>query len=221
MTIIQLDKNDALALAQFSEPIAKTESFKKELLYRHIAYVNVLRLELRRQKDWQFLKDFLQPDEYEAVLIQSNKANYLLYRQSARLEQIIADGYLKENRLSSLDFTLKELCDRQSGCERIKQTPMLRQYQYFTRLFLWIFSTLLPFSFIEELGGLTIPFSTLISFIFTVLDLIGAYNEDPFENRLQDIPMTAICREIERDLKTLLNEPEIPPLLQPVNGILM
>ena len=33
--------------------------------------------------------------------------------------------------------------------------------------------------------------------------------------------MTAICREIERDLKTLLNEPEIPPLLQPVNGILM
>ena len=45
MTIIQLDKNDALALAQFSEPIAKTESFKKELLYRHIAYVNVLRSE--------------------------------------------------------------------------------------------------------------------------------------------------------------------------------
>lgn len=205
----------------FNHDRDEVRQFKQEIIYRHIAYVNALRLQLREQENWQILQEFLSPDEHLLLLEEDNKANSLLNNQAVRLEYAVEKGYLKDNRFLLIDSTLKELCLLQAGCERIKETPLLRQYDYFTRLFIWIFNTLLPFSFVEQLGALTIPFSTLISFVFVVLSLIGSNNEDPFESRVQDVPMTAICRVIERDLKNLLNEPNLPPLLQPVNGILM
>ncbi|MGK7877229.1 MAG: bestrophin family protein [Xenococcaceae cyanobacterium] len=199
----------------------EVEQFKKEIIYRQMAYVNALRLQLRRQENWHILKEFLSPDEYSALLGENNKANSLLNPQSVRLEYAVEKGYLKDNRLLLLDNPLRELCNLQGGCERIKETHLLRQYNYFTRLFTWVFCTLLPFGLVKELGELTIPLSTLIFFVFIVLALIGEKNEDPFENRIQDGPITAICRTIERDLKMLLNELNIPPILKPVKGILM
>ena len=50
---------------------------------------------------------------------------------------------------------------------------------------------------------------------------MGSYLQDPFENRRTDTPMTAICRAIEIDLRQQLGETELPPKLEPVNGVLM
>lgn len=111
------------------------------------------------------------------MLEENNKANSLLNYQAVRLEYAVERGYLKDNRFLLLDNTLKELSQLQAGCERIKETPLLRQYDYFTRLFIWIFNTLLPFSFVEELGALTIPFSTLISFVFIFLHYYNLLTE--------------------------------------------
>jgi putative membrane protein len=49
---------------------------------------------------------------------------------------------------------------------------------------------------------------------------VGEVNEDPFENRITDIPMTSMCNTIERDLKEMLGEPGIPPKLEPEKGFL-
>ena len=35
---------------------------------------------------------------------------------------------------------------------------------------------------------------------------LGEVNEDPFEGRITDVPLTAICNTIERDLRELLGE---------------
>ncbi len=45
-------------------------------------------------------------------------------------------------------------------------------------------------------------------------------DEDPFENRITDIPMTAMCTTIERDLKEMLGEKDLPDKKLPVNGFL-
>ncbi|MDZ7650633.1 MAG: hypothetical protein U5K54_27775 [Cytophagales bacterium] len=49
---------------------------------------------------------------------------------------------------------------------------------------------------------------------------VGEVNEDPFENRITDIPMTALCNTIERDLKEMLGETDLPEKLKPVKGFL-
>ena len=68
---------------------------------------------------------------------------------------------------------------------------------------------------------LTIPMSVLISWIFYVMEVVGDRSENPFENGVNDIPMTAICRTIEIDLREMLGEKDIPGKIYPVKNIIM
>jgi ion channel-forming bestrophin family protein len=67
---------------------------------------------------------------------------------------------------------------------------------------------------------MTVPFSIIIGFIFFVLESIGYYIENPFENSINDIPMTSISRTIEINLRQQLGETELPEPVQPVEGFL-
>lgn len=49
---------------------------------------------------------------------------------------------------------------------------------------------------------------------------VGEVNEDPFENRITDVPMTAMCNTIERDLKEMLGETDLPEKMMPERGYL-
>jgi putative membrane protein len=54
-----------------------------------------------------------------------------------------------------------------------------------------------------------------------MMELVGDYSENPFEGLGNDIPMLSLCRVIEIDLREMLGETDLPPAIQPVNGILM
>jgi putative membrane protein len=49
---------------------------------------------------------------------------------------------------------------------------------------------------------------------------VGEVNEDPFENRVTDVPLSALCNTIERDLLEMLGETKLPEKLQPVEQVL-
>ena len=61
---------------------------------------------------------------------------------------------------------IKDLFDYQGAAERIKKTIFPYYYNYFTRVFLWVFILLLPITIVDEMGWGTIPMSVAISFVF-------------------------------------------------------
>jgi ion channel-forming bestrophin family protein len=65
-----------------------------------------------------------------------------------------------------------------------------------------------------------IPVSFIISFVFAVMNRVGEINENPFENQISDIPMTALCNTIERDLREMLGDTELPKKKGPEHGYL-
>ena len=65
-----------------------------------------------------------------------------------------------------------------------------------------------------------VPFSMLIAWVFYMMEKVSDSNEDPFEGGVNDIPVSAMCRTIEIDLKQALGEEDIPPLLKPVDDVL-
>lgn len=67
---------------------------------------------------------------------------------------------------------------------------------------------------------LMIPLSVLVSWIFTTMEKIGSNSEDPFEGRVNDVPMTALCRTIEIDLRDMLDEDNLPEKIKPKDNIL-
>ena len=105
---------------------------------------------------------------------------------------------------------------------------MPRQYDFFTRMFVLIFAFLLPFGMLgffnqgslASFSWLSVPLSILISGVFVIMERTGAANEDPFENLITDIPMTALCNNIERDLKEMLGEKDLPEKMVPEQGYL-
>ena len=64
---------------------------------------------------------------------------------------------------------------------------------------------------------LIVPLSILIALVFVIMERTGAANEDPFENKITDVPLTAICNTIEIDLKQMLGEKEVPQKIEPEN----
>ncbi|HMO34395.1 MAG TPA: bestrophin family protein [Lacibacter sp.] len=199
---------------------------QQEMLYRQIAFAHALRLHLRKEEDATAYAHLLQPDEWTKAQQQQNIPNYLLLQQGKRIKEAMRTELLGAFDNISLEPTLAGFNNFQGSCERIKNTPLLRQDHYFTRLFLLAFMTILPFSLIgdfHKMGAplLMVPVSILISFVFGVMGKVGEVNEDPFENKITDVPLTALCTTLERDLKEMLGETDLPDKPVPVKGYLL
>jgi ion channel-forming bestrophin family protein len=53
------------------------------------------------------------------------------------------------------------------------------------------------------------------------MEKIGEVTENPFEGTANDVPISAISRTIEIDLREMLGETDLPPKIEPVHDILM
>lgn len=203
----------------------RSTRFKQEMVYKVIAWVHALRLHLRGQDAWSELEPFLSKAEFDAMKASQNKPNHLQLLTGKQLYEAMANGTLGGFDSFQMEGQLLALANYQGGCERIKNTPLLRQYHYFTRVFLFAFILVLPFCLVGdffklELGYLTPPISVLISFVFAIIGKVGEVNEDPFENRITDVPLTALCNTIERDLREMLGETVLPAKLAAKDGFL-
>ncbi len=200
-------------------------AFKQQMIRRQLAWVNALRLQLRQQQGWDEVWQFLGEADRQRLQGKAHKTAYLLKLQGEQIYAAMATGTLQGFDSFQLEGQLALLATYQAACERIKLIPIPRQYDYFTRLFVRLFVIVLPFFLLKTVAAdgvpwLVIPLSGLIAFLFTTVERTGAVNEEPFANRITDVPLSAYCRLIERDLLELLDEPNLPPKLEPQDGYL-
>ena len=193
-----------------------------ELIYRQLAFLNALRLQLRQEETWEEIKPFLSDTEFEKLNTAVNRATILNHWQSQRLKELYKSGWIEQEAyVYGLMVTIKEFFAAQGRCERIKSTPLPRQYGFFTKSFVWIFVLLLPFGLVQNLGWGTLPIYIVVATIFTITELIGSRTEEPFERKLEDVAMSSVCRKIEIDMRQQLGESSVPALLEPKDGVLM
>ena len=194
----------------------------QKILFRHLAFVNALRLQLLNDSRWEELKPWLSDDEFHRLEKAVNKAAQLNHLQGQHLSDLREAGWITSQwYLVGLIETLKETYRCQGISERIKNTPLLRQYSFFTKHFVWLFVVLLPLGLVQHLGWQMIPVYVALATVFTTTERIGGRTEDPFDNKMEDIPLNAICRTIEIDLRQQLGESSVPPPVKPQDGVLM
>jgi ion channel-forming bestrophin family protein len=173
------------------------------------------------------LQPYLSTDEFNSIINKTNKAAQILALQSAHLKQLLDKGLIEDFRHMELEKMLVEFYTQQGASERIKNFPYPRQYATLNKWFIHVFVFLIPLGMLQEfekLGGnlvwLSIPFSALASWVFTTMEKIGESSESPFEGSANDVPITAMSRTIEIDLREMLGETDIPPAIKPHNNIL-
>ncbi len=185
-----------------------------------IAWVHALRQQLRGQKPLDELHGLLPEDDLVALSEQKNVPFTLSMWQSELARKALENDWIDSLQWSALDETLNDLVDLQGGSERIKNTPMPKQYDYFPQLFVKIYCLLLPLGLVLTMGWYTPLGSTLVGFIFLALDKIGRDLENPFDNGIYDIPLSAMSRTIEINLRQAMGERSLPAALEPVQGVL-
>lgn len=53
---------------------------------------------------------------------------------------------------------------------------------------------------------LSVPFCTVVFWVFNMMERVGRVGENPFEGGVNDVPISTIARGIEIDLRQLMDE---------------
>lgn len=189
-----------------------------DLIEWQVVYVHALRCHLRGQNPFPEIAGRLPADLVGRLRGQQNVPVAMLLYAGERLRQFYDAGQLDSIRFVQLDSTLSRLCDIQGACERIKHTPLPRQYEYFPRMLVGAYCLMLPFGLVEGMGLLTPLASTVVSFMFLALESIGRDIEAPFENTLHDTPMGQLSRSIEINLREAAGTGGVPRAVTPIDG---
>jgi len=193
---------------------------QRQLVYYQIAYAHALRQHLRGLEPWEELKPLVSELELSELRKEKNVPLAIQQMMGALLRRCQVRGWVDIAHWRALDANLDDIVDAQGGAERIKNTPMPKQYDYFPQLFVEMYCVMLPLALVMNMGWFTPLGSTLVGFIFLALDKIGRDLEYPFENSIYDVPMTSLTTTIEINLRQLLGETELPAAEKPVHGVL-
>ena len=170
------------------------------------------------------LKPYISQTDFDYVMSKNNKQTALLYLQSHHIKKLKEQGIVWEFSFLELEAVLQEFFTLQGKSERIKNFPYPRQFATLNHLFMWIFVLLLPLALVPQfaeignelvnttplIGDLfiwfSIPFYTIVAWIFHTMERIGRTGENPFEGTANDVPISTIARGIEIDLRQNLGE---------------
>ncbi|MFZ9044258.1 MAG: bestrophin family protein [Cyclobacteriaceae bacterium] len=167
-------------------PLGDTDlkDLKRNVLYRHIAWLTALRYAMRAERPWESnkkaksnrawndllyipeyktpldeeLKELLAPDELQHVLSKKNIQTAVLKSQSSYLKNLKEKGYIWEFSFLELENKISDLITHQGKSERIKNFPYPRQFATIGYDFVNLFILVIPFGIIPEFSRLGMKF---------------------------------------------------------------
>jgi len=205
--------NASRSLARQMTSFTADSAAAHRVLMRHVAWAHALAAHLRGEPAAPAAAPWLGPADADRVAGARNVPETLLELQA---RDLVALG-MSEERLARLDSTLTELANHQGGCERIRNTPLPVAYRFFTRAFVRGYCLLLPFGLLDTLGVATIFVVAAMAFVFLVVETVGGLLQDPFTRGVYGLPLSAMSRTIEIDLRSALGERDLPAPLAPVD----
>jgi len=192
------------------------------LLLRTVAFCMTLKHLLRdRPTDEAGLDGLLLPGDRQALAGAHNRPATLMLAMGADLAQCRRDGLLDSVRAAHLDATLSGLTAAAASCERIRNTPLPFAYSLLLHRTAYLYCFLLPFGLVDSIGVMTPVVVAIVAYTFFGLDMLGDEIEEPFGTQANDLPLDAICRGIEIDMRQALGDPAPPPPLEPVDYLLL
>ena len=183
----------------------------QKIAYRHIAWCYALGRALRNQSPLENLEPYLSQEDITTLNRHSNKALGILHLNAGDIKTLRNNDSIEIFSQIQLDNTLVRLCDSMGKAERIKGTVFPKTYRIFLRFTIYLFVIILSIALKGIATQFEIPLLTLISMVFFLIEKSSKHLQDPFNNRPSDTPVTSIARNIEINIKQMLNEKEIPP----------
>jgi len=198
----------------------KARDTQRRMIYLSIAFTHALRHRLRDSEPWQDIERFVEPVYHASMQQAQNLPDYLLRLLGKEL------GYCRQQRLTSnlmlqnMDERINSMTVVLSACERIHSTPLPFAYTLLVHRTTYLCCFMLPFGLVSSLGWVTPLICGVIAYTFFGLDALSEELEEPFGLAANQLPLTALSRNIEINLLEALGETELPPNIMAKNGYL-
>ena len=197
------------------------QDVRVRMLMRSIAFAHALRHLLRDEKAMPEVQSLLLPAEWAEMQNSTNKPDFLMMRMGEDLGNCLKEGRLDACVSVSIDATLCAMTTASASCERIKSTPIPFSYTLLLHRTAYLYCFLLPFGLVDTLGFMTPFVVAIVAYTFFGLDALGDEIEEPFGTSANDLPLTAICRAIEINVRESLGDTDIPKPLTPIDYCLI
>lgn len=211
-------RNLGRQVSSFLPTLAKTKS--QDLVYGLVAYAHALRHHLRGTESAEDVTRWLPADVVGSVLAAPNRPLAVLGFVGREYAERARDAGTHPMLLAQMDTQINLLSHVMGGCERIQKTPIPFAYILLLHRTVHIYCFMLPFCLIGPLGWFTPVAVGVLAYTFFGLDAIGEEIEDPFDLRPNGLPLDAMCRTVEIDLRSSLGEHGIPGPLEPRDYVL-
>lgn len=205
------------------EPVtagAGLSDVRVRMIYRAIAFAHALRQLLRETSDLAELKPFLQEEDWRQLGQPADNPNLLMMQMGRDLRECLEQGRIDGPIAMVINATLSSMVMAATSCERIRNTPIPFSYSLLLHRTAYLYCFLLPFGLVDTTGFMTPVVVAIVAYTFFGLDALGDELEEPFGTSDNDLPLDAICRAIEIDLRKAAGDPDIPPPLVPVDYFL-
>ena len=187
----------------------------KKIGFRQIAWCYSLGQSLRAQNALDNISEFISADELNELKGHMNKPLRMLNLHGNDIKALKERNQMDVFAQVELNNTITRLCEAQGQAERIKSTVFPTTYRFLLHGIIYLFVVTLSLSFKDIPWYFEVPLLVFISVPFFLLESSAKDMQDPFENRQTDTPITAIARNIEINIKQLLNETAVPEPLKP------
>ncbi|BBB40407.1 Bestrophin, RFP-TM, chloride channel [Mycobacteroides abscessus subsp. abscessus] len=191
----------------------------ERLVLRHIAFVYALKGALRgtsTEQSGDEYRAYLSEAEFDQLQRKQNKHNALLDLQSRDLDALYATNRIDGFKFMELNRRITTLCEEMGKCERIRNTVFPPTYNYYTRMFVWVFIVSTTIVMVNAVGTLGVFIGFLLGYVFLVSHGIGTTLLNPFEQVIAGTPLDQISRNIEINLLEMLGKDGLP---EPVHSI--
>ncbi|AFY74616.1 putative membrane protein [Synechococcus sp. PCC 7502] len=182
-----------------------TETEKIAALHLLAAFAIACKLHLRGEPINPELEPLMSPYQYQKLQSMNHPPLEIMFWLSEYLQTSYKRGQIQIYQLNSLHSLVNNLVDALGSCERIKNTPIPLAYAIHLKQLLLIYCLSLPFQMVDQIEWLTPIVVALISFTLLGIEEIGIQIEDPFGRDSHDLPLDAICKNILRNLRDLID----------------
>lgn len=133
-----------------------------------------------------------------------HKPNYLANLILKKVNELYVNKTISGEQLLFLNNEVSSFTDICGACERIKTTPIPFSYSVFIKKFIFFYVMTLPFGYVFTLGYIVIPVVVFVFYVLASLEIIAEEIENPFGTDANDLPVTQICKNIQKHVSELI-----------------
>lgn len=191
--IVNASRSFAVMARDFVHSEDEAEVIRKEIVHRHVAWLHMLTVELRKLTPWEHqgklstdareqygtavteadaeavLREYVSEKEAAYLLSKGNRSSHLLSVQSRQLMALREAGIIDHFRHLAMQELITEFYTLQGKAERIKKFPLPRQWASANAYCIAIFMAILPFGMIDAFSRNTDPWTVYLAVPGTVV----------------------------------------------------